>query len=218
MENIKKLFLFILMSCSVNIQLNAQNYKHQLSFSPVTRNYQGWSIDANIKFVKPRSTFYFGPSILLNPPKYAMNYNATYENKAYASNFIQRVMLKAGYEHSFGFNSNSVRFFSFGELHFSRTDLKLEAYQGKISPSLYDNDSAVVVIEHNYVDPYAKNILFFNLNLGLGFEMRITKRISFQERLAVTQNFTYYKEEINGISPLKTSISFFHSLGLNYSF
>ncbi|MEZ5018197.1 MAG: hypothetical protein R2800_14155 [Flavipsychrobacter sp.] len=196
----------------------AQEYKHQINCSPVTQNFQGWSVDVQYKFIRPKSVLYFGPSILINPPHKARNYNAVFKNKAYASSLLQHIMLKAGYEYSIKFKENGVRLFPFAELHFARTDLKYEYYQGMIAPETYDNDTSISIVEYNLVDPIMKNVLFLNVNLGVGIEIPLANRISLQERVALTQNTAYFDDNINGTQSFFFSFGFFHSLGLNYSF
>lgn len=198
--------------------VTAQPQSRKISISPITQNYFGTTVDALAKFYYPKNKFSVGLGYLINPPSKGIFPNAVLVNKAYATNFIQHFVLKAGHEvDMFSSYEGKVRLFLFTQLAVGKTSVKEETYIGDLSNNTY-KEGVVYIHEYNMVQPYAKAI-FLIVATGPGFEVPLTEKISIEARGGISTSLETIKYG-SGIYSLTPPTVFgnhmFYSFSVNY--
>lgn len=209
------IILFILIATHTDSL--AQPELRKVSISPVTQNYFGTTVDASCKFYYPRNKFSVGLGYLINPPTKGTFPNAVFVNKAYATNFLEHFVFKAGHEVDiFSRYEGKVRLFLFTQLSVLKTSLKEETYSGAISNNTYE-EGPIYIYETNGVDKNVKAI-FLTLATGAGFEVPFTDKISIEAKGGISSSIDMIRYGSGRHSPSPTIFGnhMFYSFSVNY--
>lgn len=212
--------VFAISICFVNflcsLSSSGKTTSNKISLSPLTQNYFAASIDLSYKWQYSRQLFYAGTGFIINPPEHGTKPGTVFTNKAYASNFIQHFLIKAGHEYDIIHKATDIRLFTFAEIVFARTELKIEDYFPSISNRTYA-EPPQYVLESN--QNTGQSIININVNTGFGFEVPLLRKVSIQTRGGVSPGIIIHKLAPQEKSQIwGTSISFmFYSFTINYA-